>query len=348
MRTISFFLSMILLTGCCPHQFAPNPEPDPLPPFYVPERIRVAVVLGSGGVRGMAHVGVLEELERAGIPIDLIVGCSAGSIVGAFYADNPCAREVRDGVCRVKTNALLDLDLWNCRYGLCQGRSMKKVLCHYLSTNRFEDLKIPLVIVASDLYTGEMVPFASGNLIKAVIASSSIPFVYVPCEHMGRVLVDGGIINPVPVKVAKDLGAEVIIAVDLCELLPNTFPTNLFSVATRSCEIAFMWQNEACTHHADVIIRPKTCGVGVFNDAKKQIIYDAGRRAAREQMPCILAALKEFPPLQPEDCKWKLVHLDAYTPRIAMEEAEEEEKIAEEEAVQQDNLFNMYLQPYYQ
>lgn len=332
-RSLSYFLIVLhalLIYGCCPYRYMPNPIPPPLPPVYVPERVRVALVLGSGGVRGMAHVGVLEELEAAGIPIDLIVGCSAGSIVGALYADNPNAAAIKSGVWRIKTDSFFDIDLLNCRYGLSQGHTLRKVLNKYLTAKTFEQLKIPLVVVASDLYSGELIPMGSGDLIKAVQASYSIPFVFVPCEHMGRVLVDGGIINPVPVKVAWDLNAEVIIAVDLCELLPQTFPNNLFQVVTRSAEIALMWQNEACTRKADVVIRPKTCGVGTFNDRVKMQICEAGRLATREKIPQIKELITSLS-IRKENNRRHYHYLSSYAPQITQSEEEEPELIAIQE-----------------
>jgi NTE family protein len=289
-----FFMCFLLIIGgcCCPHKFLPLADPPPPLPFCIPENVRVALVLGSGGVRGMAHVGVLEVLEEHGIPFDIIVGCSAGSLVGALYADNPNAACIKDAVAKLKTNSLLDIDIWNCRFGLCQGRSMRKVLNANLEAEHFDQLKIPLVIVATDLHTGELVPIGSGDLIKAVEASCSIPLVFCPVEYQGRVLVDGGTINPVPVMVAKDLGADIVIAVDLCELLPSTFPTNLFGVAARSAEIAFLWQNEVCTRNADIVIRPKMCDIGTFNDKAKEILYCAGREAALEALPHIKEVLE--------------------------------------------------------
>jgi NTE family protein len=308
-------LLLLILTSCGPNRLVPRGEPDPLTPFYVPEKIHIALVLGSGGVRGMAHVGVLEELEAAGIKVDLIVGCSAGSIVGALYADNPNVEAIKRAVWKLRTESMLDIELFNCRYGLSQGWHIRDILDYFLIAETFDQLQIPLVIVASDLNSGECVPIGSGDLCKAIQASCSIPFVFVPCKHMGRVLVDGGVINPVPVRVAKDLGAKIIIAVDLCEMLPKTFPTNLFEVATRSAEIAFMWQNEVCTRNADVIIRPKTCGVGAFNDRMKSAIYKAGKHAAHEKIPLIKKLIAEK---CENNCSidWKLVTLDTYSPGI--------------------------------
>jgi NTE family protein len=322
------FLFLIAAAGCCPRAYVPQAVADPLPSFYVPQHIRVALVLGGGGVRGMAHVGVLEELEAAGVPIDLIVGCSAGSIVGALYAENPCVANIREAVWNLRVDTILDIDFWTCRYGLSQGKSFHKVLDDYLNAETFEQLQIPLVVVATDLYSGELVPMGGGDLVKSVQASCSIPFVFVPCDYMGRILVDGGVVNPVPVKVARDLGADVIIAVDLSELLPKTFPKNLFQIADRSAEIIFTWQNEVCTRTADVIIRPETCGAGAFNEKMKMEIYHAGKRAAQNKIPKILETLAErgiYGPLQ-DPCQYRqrLVQMKCYTPQIWKDEKEEE------------------------
>lgn len=307
-------LCLLIVCGCCPKRYIPKEVADPIPSFYVPERIRVALVLGGGGVRGMAHVGVIEELVAANIPIDLIVGCSAGSIVGALYADNPCVEHIKRAVWQLKSDTIFDLDLLTCRYGLSQGKSFKRVLDEHLIAETFDELQIPLVVVTTDLYSGELITLGGGDLATSIQASCSIPFVFVPCDYLGRILVDGGVINPVPVKVAKDLGAEVVIAVDLCELLPKTFPSNLFQVADRSAEIIFMWQNQICTQQADFVIRPKTCGVGTFNDKMKQLLYESGRRAAQEQ---IVEIVKKIAPLvreKIEPCAYRLVEPICYIP----------------------------------
>lgn len=260
----------------------------------------------------MAHVGVMEELINAGIKFDLIVGCSAGSIVGALYADHPDICHVKKCVSTMRTKSLLDICFWECRFGLSQGESMLKVLDDNLDATCFEELKVPFVAVATDLYAGELVPIGTGDIVKAVRASTSIPLVFVPVDIDGRILVDGGVINPVPVNVAKDLGAQIVIAVDLCELLQTTFPTNLFGVASRSTEIAFLWQNSIAVKHADVVIRPKMCGVGTFNDEMKTQLYNAGRAAAREAIPRILQAIAELPPPKCHPDERHYVKLDCY------------------------------------
>lgn len=310
---LSIFLSLIA-SSCTSHViYEPCDNPCPPEPVELPEKIRVALVLGSGGVKGMAHVGVLEVLEAEGIEFDLIVGCSAGSFVGALYCDHPCSVCLKHAVGEMRRSHLLDIKLFSSRYGLSQGTNMKSVLCHHLSTHNFAELEIPLVLVATDLYKGELVPIGSGDLITAVQASCTVPFFYAPVTFQDRVLIDGGVINPVPVVVAKDLGADIIIAVDLCDLLPQTFPENLFGVAKRSAEIAFFWQNSQVLKGADVVIKPSICQVGIFDDSKKDILYCAGREAALSKLPEIreIMALKGT---TPKSDGRRLVQLPSYCP----------------------------------
>lgn len=302
--------SLIILSSCCnPHSYQPHEDPCPPEPFEVPEKIRIALVLGSGGVKGMAHVGVLEELERAGISVDLVVGCSAGSLVGALYCDHPCSKHLKETVEKMRTSNILDINLWSCRYGLSQGKFMDRYLEQNLGTKNFCDLKIPLVIVATDILSGELVPIGAGDLKSAVMASCSVPFVFSPVTYRDRVLVDGGVINPVPVCVAKDLGAHIIIAVDLSELLPKTFPCNLFGVAKRSAEIAVLWQSYMCIQSATVVIKPKMCNVGLFDDRMRNELYQAGREACLEALPKIQEILEREPPDPSCDsfCKKKIL-----------------------------------------
>jgi len=327
-----YLLVLFLIQSCCPHKFIPSSEAPPPPPaFCVPEKIRVALVLGSGGVRGLAHVGVIEELKNAGVDFDLIIGCSAGSLVGALYADCPDICHVQHAVGCMNTDTMLDINIWEARFGLSQGTSLLRVLDENLDAETFEELQIPLIVVATDIYSGELVPIGSGDLVKAVRASCSIPLVFVPVELHGRILVDGGVINPVPVCLAKELGADIVIAVDLCELLPTTFPTNLFGIASRSTEIAFLWQNSICVRDADVIIRPKMCGIGTFDDSQREVLLEAGRQAAREAIPKIQRLLCKLPPKAPCCQGMKLVQLNCYNPVMPAIDTSLEYSIAEAE-----------------
>jgi NTE family protein len=288
-----FLIIGIIVFGCgCPqcYKFSNNPPPLPDCPV-VPQTIRLALILGGGGAKGLAHVGVLEELESAGIPIDLIVGCSAGSIVGALYADNPSCDYLKKCLLNLKPRFLVDFDLWNAQYGLCQGRSLRRFLKANLSVRTFDQLKLPFFLVATDLYSSELVVIGGGPIIPAIEASCAIPFFFVPVALHGRAFVDGGVIDPVPVRVAKLFDAEITVAVDLRCLLPQSFPTNLFGVAARSAEITLLWQSENCIHDADLVIRPQLMNVSTFDNDHNEMIYQAGRLAARQCIPEIQALL---------------------------------------------------------
>lgn len=276
--------------------YCPSDHPPSLPqPREIKKPVKVALVLGSGGARGIAHVGVLEELEKANIPIDLIIGCSAGSIVGALYADSKCTENLKEVFLTLKTNYLIDFNLCAARYGLCQGRSLRWFLEENLDAENFEDLKLPFFAVTTDLYSGELVPIGGGPIVPAVEASSSIPFIFAPVSLHGRVFVDGGVVDPCPVRVAKHFEPDIIIAVELCNLLPPRFPTNLFGVATRSMEIVFLWQSEDCIRNADVVISPECGDIGCFDDKYHEEIYQAGRKAAIEMIPKIKELLAKGP-----------------------------------------------------
>jgi NTE family protein len=291
LKIFLLFLSFSLFFTGCQTQYKYLEDP-PLIPERVPANpVRLALVLGGGGARGMAHVGVLEEFERAGIPIDIIVGCSAGSIVGALYADNPNARYVKKALEPLRKWDILDISVIYARYGFVQGRSLRRFLRNTLRSQYFSQLKIPLYIVATDLYAGELVCIGTGPIIPAVHASAAVPFVFAPVSLYGRVLVDGGVVDPIPVSTAKKFGADLVIAVDLSELLPKTCPTNLFEVASRSAEIKFLLQSESCVQGADIVIRPELGDLGLFDDKCNKLSYDAGRKAAREAIPQILDAL---------------------------------------------------------
>lgn len=294
MKILRIFLYFALLfLSSCETKFDLPDNPPPIPECFPPNQVRVALVLGGGGAKGISHVGVLAEFEKAGIPVDVIVGCSAGSIVGALYADCPNACYIKKVLKPLRTWDILDINIWYGRYGLVQGGALRRFLRHHLSCRCFEELQIPLYVVATDLIAGELVSINSGPIIPAVHASAAVPFVFSPVYLHKRWLVDGGVADPVPVKTAKKTGAAVVVAVDLSGLLPDTCPTNLFGVATRSAEIKFLLQSESCLQGADVVIQPELGDMGLFDDKNPQHVYEAGCKAAREAIPKIIDLLTQ-------------------------------------------------------
>lgn len=287
---------MLLFSGCsCPNHYHPEENPPPLPVCYVPKKVKLALVLGGGGALGLAHLGVLEEFERAGIPIDIIIGCSAGSLVGSLYCDCPNAAYVRSVLQPMKTKRFIDINILKSWFGmgLSQGDTMARTLNECLEADYFHQLKIPLLTVSTDLYSGELVTIGGGPIIPAVQASCAVPLVFAPISLHGRVLVDGGVIDPVPVRVAKMVDPEIIVAVDLRCLLDKRFPNNILAVAERSADITLLWQSETCLRNADFVIRPALGAFGTFDDNDHQQIYDAGRSAALDVIPAILKRLSD-------------------------------------------------------
>lgn len=274
---------LLLFSGCQPSHYHFDHIREPIPEIvFNKKEIGVALVLGGGGARGMFHVGVLEVLQEAHIPIDLIVGCSAGSVVGALYADCPNGKHVKDLLICLKRKDLLEINLFSCRYGISKGKFLTRFLAKHLCAKNFEELQIPFIAVATDLDAGEVVALGSGPIIPAVHASCAVPFFFEPVKKYGRVLVDGGVLDPNPVRTAKKYAPKIIIAVDLAELLPVTKPNSLFGIATRSAEIIHLNISRSCLQGADIIIRPSLEPIGMFDDTRTRDLYEDGKRAAEK------------------------------------------------------------------
>ncbi|MCB1119672.1 MAG: patatin-like phospholipase family protein [Chlamydiia bacterium] len=287
----SFCLLLLLLASCKTGYFQ-RCQPTPIPEaVIIKEPIRVALVLGGGGARGMAHVGVIEELEMANIPIDLIVGCSAGGVVGTIYAANPNAKQLHEIFFQLKKNDVMSINIFNVRFGLVHGRELRQFLTKHLGTKDFADLKIPCKVVATDLDSGDLLSIGGGPVAPAVHASCAVPIVFRPVLLYGRPLVDGGVLNPIPVEIAHFENPKVIVAVDLSEGLPTTIPNHIFGIAKRCAEIAHTNNSKRCIQGADIVIRPELGSTGLFDDRFKNHHYEAGKEAARQAIPLILSRL---------------------------------------------------------
>ena len=174
---------------------------------------KLGFALGSGGSRGVAHIGFLRAMEEKGVRPDYIVGCSMGAVVGAAYASGFSVDKMEEAVKKLR---LLDLVApTGKRGGLFDTKKVRKLLEKYIGDITFADLKIPFRCVAVDMITQRVIEFSEGSLLDAVIASSSIPSVFRPLEKDGMRLIDGGILERVPFMQVKDMGADVVVAVDV-------------------------------------------------------------------------------------------------------------------------------------
>lgn len=177
---------------------------------------KVGLVLGSGSSRGWAHIGVIEALQDAGIPIHLVAGCSVGAFVGAIFASGGL-EQLKKYVIEMDGESMFSFsDLTLIRPGFFDGdKKLRELFCMHSSKKNFDELGIPLKVVAGDMYSGDQVVLDSGDLLKALRASMSYPGLFAPVFHKGRWLIDGGVVDPVPVGVARAMGADIVIAVNL-------------------------------------------------------------------------------------------------------------------------------------
>lgn len=202
---------------------------------------KLGFALGSGGSRGVAHIGFLKAMEEEGIVPDFISGCSMGSVVGSCYAKGHTTHHMEQIVKRLKFNDLFDLSLAPIQNGaLLRSKKMQKKLHHYLGKTTFGELKIPFTCVAADVINGELVVLGDKDkdVCSAVVASSSIPSIFKPVQMEDKLLVDGGVLCRVPVQAVRSMGADVIVAVDvLGKVRKNDKKYNMFSLMWRTFDI---------------------------------------------------------------------------------------------------------------
>lgn len=243
----------------------------------------VALVLGSGGARGYAHIGVIEVLEENGIKPDFIVGTSAGSIVGSIYASGKSAQELRDIALKMQVHDVRDFNIK--LQGFLDGKKVESYVNHQVDNLPLEDLKIPLYVVATELKHGEKVVFNKGSTGQAVRASISIPSMFIPVNINGNEYVDGGLVSPVPVNIAKELGADIVIAVDILAQPVHTETSNVWGMFNQNINIMQSKLAAEELKNADVVIQPDLREKAHIFDVKgRENTMQAGIDAASEKI----------------------------------------------------------------
>jgi NTE family protein len=272
---------------------------------------KIGLALGSGGARGLAHIGVLKVLIKAKIPIHMVAGTSMGSIVGACYA-NDCSISKTEEIA-LKQNwreflNILNPSLRTLKYGLSSGDKIKKLLYSILGNVKFEDLKIPFAVVATDIASGKEIIIKEGSVVDAIRASISIPAIFVPVKIKNRFLVDGGVTNPVPADVLKDMGADIVIASNVLTepekkgklFLHKSRKTgkidtpNIFKTIFQSIYILENGIVKDRIIKADVIIKPDVNRIEAYDMHKGNIAIRAGIKAAKQALPKIQEILEKY------------------------------------------------------
>jgi NTE family protein len=291
--------AIVWLVGCSSAPVAPPaPLPDPVaatppvPPLPAPPILRaprIGLALGGGAARGFAHIGVIQVLEEAGIKPDLVVGTSAGSVVAALYASGKNGAQLG-----VVADAMTEAAFTDWSYpgrGLIRGEALARFVREHTGGKAIEAMRVPLGIVATDLDSGQAILFQVGDPGVAVRASSAVPAVFQPVRIGSREYVDGGLVAPVPVRFARQMGAELVIAVDI-SASPDGSPTGdamrmllqTFSIMGRSL-------NQFELAGADAVLRPRLAGVSGSDFGARKRSIQAGREAATAALPALRAQI---------------------------------------------------------
>jgi len=255
-------------------------------------RPKIGLVLGGGGAKGLAHIGVLKVLEEAAIPIDLIVGTSVGAFIGGAYASGVSIERMIEMAHRIRWS---DLGRFRpSRLGLRDGRRMEAFIRAHFPVTRFEELRIPLAVVATEIATGQMRVFTTGDLAFAIRASCAIPGYFTPVlDADGRMLVDGAVVANLPTLVAVTLGAERVIAVDVNAYpIMETPPRNAFQIYTQALAILSFTAQSHMAEHADVLISPDVAAFSWDELERADELIRAGEEATRKRLPDCQALLR--------------------------------------------------------
>ncbi len=245
--------------------------------------ICVGLALGGGGGRGIAHIGVLAELEAARIPVHVIAGTSVGSLIAVLYAAGLTPRQMLALAMQTNWGDLVQPVMP--RVGLVSATRMESLVNEILYSAKLEELPIPVAAVACDLYSGREVVLRQGNAALAVKASCAVPGIFLPVPHKDMLLADGGIVNGVPVNVVRNMNATLTVAVQLQQGLRETHELNsIFAILSRSFEVM---QRSQHMEEPDVLILPELGNHHMGDLTRVMPAYEAGRAAAHEALPAI-------------------------------------------------------------
>ena len=247
------------------------------------DRPGIGIALGAGAARGLAHIGVLQVLQKEGINITCVAGASIGALIGALFCAGIELNRLEQLASYLKLKHIIDFSVFPRKGGVIQGEKLREVLNVFLRDMSFSDLKLPYAAVATDLTTGEEVIFRRGSVVTAVMASCAIPGVFVPIKTAGRLLVDGGLVDRVPIRALRELGATRMVGVDVG---PN-LRTGRFRSAVEVTMQAFDIMQEVIvrlkTTEADVLIRPDVGDFSLIRLDKANQLIERGREAAKRR-----------------------------------------------------------------
>ena len=291
---LSVALAFGALAGCATRPDpAAQPPSAPTPPL-VKRAPRVGLALGGGAARGFAHVGVIQVLEEAGIRPDMVVGTSAGSLVAAIYASGRTGAQLQQIALEMEEATFTDWTLPFFGRGVLRGEALARYVNQQVRGLTIEAMPMPLGVVATDLQSGEGILFRGGDAGLAVRASSAVPSVFQPVRIGAHEYVDGGLVAPVPVGYARQMGAELVIAVDISSEPLGNASDGALQVLLQTFAIMGKSLNSYALRGADVVVRPALSSVRSADFAARKRSIEAGRVAMLAALPQYRAKLLEL------------------------------------------------------
>ncbi|WP_373974813.1 patatin-like phospholipase family protein [Chitinibacter sp. SCUT-21] len=286
--TLLSLSAAIVLSAC----ITTNPQPvAPSAPTPTPAPIKIGLALGGGAAKGFAHIGVIKMLEANGIKVEVVSGTSAGSVVGSLYASGINVFDLQEKAVALDESQIRDVNLLG--GGLVKGQKLQDYVNAQIGNKPFEKLAKPFAAVATDLDNGNRVVFTRGNVGQAVRASSSIPGIFAPTLIGPRKYVDGGVVSPVPVDAARQLGANFVIAVDISAKATGKSSTSTLGMMNQAIVIMGQKLGEQELARADIVIRPKVGKIGAADFDQKNVAILEGEKAALAALPQIRKKLLE-------------------------------------------------------
>ena len=287
-------LPALLVAGCASPPVTPvNPLPagDVKAGPLIKKPLKIGLALGGGAARGFAHVGVIAVLEEAGLKPQIVVGTSAGSLVAAIYASGKTSAQLQQTALGMEEVAITDWMLPIFGKGMFRGEALGRYVNQLVGGRLIENMPIPLGIVATDLNSGQAVLFQRGDTGTAVRASSAVPAVFVPVKISGREYVDGGLVSPVPVRFARQMGADIVIAVDISSPPEGNPAGDTLQILLQTFAIMGKSINQYELKDADVVVRPSLGGLKSADFSARKQAINSGRAAMLAALPALKARL---------------------------------------------------------
>ena len=279
-------LSLVVLLCGCASSSVQAPVESKIEPAPVVKRLpKVGLALGGGAARGFAHIGVIQVLEEAGLRPDMVVGTSAGSLVAAIYASGKTGAQLQQIAESMEEATLTDWTLPIFSRGMLRGEALARYVNSQVGGKAIENMSIPLGIVATDLNSGDGILFRRGDTGAAVRASSAVPSIFQPVRIATHEYVDGGLVAPVPVRYARQMGAEFVVAVDISNVPLGNTANGAFQVLLQTFTIMSKSINSFELREADVVVTPALKGVSGADFSSRRRLIDAGRAAMLAALP---------------------------------------------------------------